>query len=299
MAGVSARRGAPLTAAIALATGLAGFALGRGAASAPERPQAATQAVARQAATPAPDSSAPRAAPAPGRDGDGAPAVGATGDAVASTRPPSTPPTLRTPATPVPVPPAVRGGRRRIVLGEVDLTDVGYDRGDPKAPLVLVDLSDFGCPHCGTFARETYPTIEREYIRTGKVYFKYVPFLAGFARGREATRAAECAADQGRFWEMADAIYARQGEWRTASDPAGALQRLARTIGLDSATYRQCYVTNAPDDRTARATRAADALRVRVTPSFVLNGRPIEGAVPLAEFRKLLDMTLLVEEAKR
>ena len=192
-----------------------------------------------------------------------------------------------------------RDGRRRVMLGDLDLTGIGYDRGSPEAPLVLIDFSDFGCPYCGEFARETYPEIDRDYIQTGKVYFKYVPFLAGFANGREATRAAECAADQGKFWEMADAVYASQDAWQKARDPHAELRKVADTAGLDTAAYWACYAVHRPDGRTRRATDAAEKVQVRVTPSFVLNGRPIEGALPLAEFRKLLDASLLLEESRR
>lgn len=186
-----------------------------------------------------------------------------------------------------------------MVLGDLDLTAIGHDRGDPDAPLVLVEFSDFGCPHCGEFARAVFPSIDREYIRTGKVYFKYVPFLAGFPHGREATRAAECAADQGKFWEMADALYASQSAWQKAWDPHAELRKVGGGAGLDTSAYWACYSVHRPDARTRRATDAADAVHVRVTPSFVLDGRPIEGALPLDAFRRLLDAALLQREARR
>lgn len=65
------------------------------------------------------------------------------------------------------------------MLGSTDLTGIGYDRGSVTAPVVIIDFSDFGCPYCGQFSLETYPALEREYVTTGKVLFKYVPFLVG------------------------------------------------------------------------------------------------------------------------
>lgn len=287
------------TAAIALATGVLGFALGQR--STRPTPGRAGDGIESPRSQPPTAVATPAPAAVPGATA--APAAPSTDDARATdvpartTNPASSSARAPSPSSGAAAP--ARAGRRRVVLGEVDLTDIGYDRGDPAAPIVLVDFSDFACPYCGTFARETFPAIERDYVRTGKVYLKYVPFLAGFPRGREATRAAECAAEQGKFWEMADALYADQNAWKRAGEPLVVLQGLARSLGADSARFRSCYVTNQPDDRTRRATRAADELRVRVTPSFVLNGRPIEGAVPLAELRKLLDLALLVEESKR
>src|SRR5690625_6346899 len=80
----------------------------------------------------------------------------------------------------------------------VDLTGVGYDLGDPCAPISIVEFSDFGCHFCRQFATETFPTLEREYIETGKVRWKYIPFVLGiFPNGDRAAIAGVCAAQQG------------------------------------------------------------------------------------------------------
>lgn len=180
------------------------------------------------------------------------------------------------------------------MLGDIDLTGVGHDVGDHDAPVVLIDFSDFGCPYCAKFTHETYPSIEREYVRTGKVFFKYVPFVMGmFPHGNEAARAAECAGDQGRFWPMHDLLYAHQGEWKVAREPAVAFGSYADSLGLDRARFGACYARG-PHPRTQRATDVARTIGVRVTPSFIVNERPVEGALPLADFRKVIDAALLL-----
>ena len=184
----------------------------------------------------------------------------------------------------------VAADSRVIRIGGVDLTSVGYDRGNPNAPVVLVELSDFGCPYCGQFARETYPAIERDYIRTGRVFFKSVQFVMGsFPNGTEAARAAECAADQREFWAMSDRLYGTQPAWKGTSSPAPVFVREAAALGLDTARFAACYGTGDMHPRTRLATAAANLLGVRATPSFLVNGRPIEGALPLAAFRTVLD----------
>ena len=186
------------------------------------------------------------------------------------------------------------------MLGGVDLTGVGYDRGSVTAPVVMIDLSDFACPYCGEFSRETFPSIEREYVRTGKVFFKYVPFVVGsFPHSAEATRATECAADQGAFWPMMQRVYEAQGAWRSGGNPYPVLSGIASAAGLDTARIRACYDSKRSDVRTARATGVATDLGVRVTPSFIVNERPIQGALPLAEFRKVIDAALLVSQLKK
>ncbi len=194
----------------------------------------------------------------------------------------------------------VAAGPRKIVLGRIDLTGIGHDRGSPRAPVVVIDLSDFACPYCAKFSQETYPAIEREYVATGKVFFKYLPFIAGgFPHSREASRAVECAAEQGGFWRMMDLIYEAQSEWKRARDPYPLLSGIADIAGVDSAAVGACYRSGRTDARTERASSVANDLGVRVTPSFIVNGRPIQGALPLADFRKVLNAALLVSSADR
>ena len=203
-------------------------------------------------------------------------------------------------ARPAPPAPPARSGPRHVAIAGVDLTGIGYDQGSVNAPVVVIDFSDFGCPYCAQFTRETYPVIEREYVKTGKVFFKYVPFVVGmFPHAAEATRVAECVGDQGRFWAMADHLYEAQSEWKRASDPRPLLVGIAGVVGADTGVVSQCYRDGRSERRTARANDAANTLGVRVTPSFLVNERPIQGALPLAEFRKVIDAALLLEQLHR
>jgi len=203
------------------------------------------------------------------------------------------------PGVPARVAARAPAGRRQLAINDFDITNIGYDRGDPRAPVVILDFSDFGCPYCGEFSRQTYPVIEREYVRTGKVYFKYMPFIAGFPHGREATRASECAAEQGKFWEMHDRIYETQAEWRRGNAVDAQMAALAGTIPLDSVRYAACYRDRHTEARTAKATALANELGVRVTPSFLVNERPVQGALPIAEFRKVIEAALLLARTPR
>lgn len=186
------------------------------------------------------------------------------------------------------------------MIGDIDLTGVGYDVGEPTAPVVVINFSDFGCPYCGQFTRETYPVLEREYVRTGKIFFKYVPFVMGmFPHGDQAALASECAGDQGRFWPMHAQLYERQAEWKKASDAAGRFQSYATAQGIDGALFGACYADQKVHRRTQRANQVANSIGVRVTPSFIVGGRPIEGALPIADFRRVIDAALLLAKAGR
>ena len=179
---------------------------------------------------------------------------------------------------------------RHVSVQGIDLTGIGYDRGSATAPVVVVDFSDFGCPYCGAFSRETYPTVERDYVQTGKVFFKYVPFVMGmFPNGDAAARASECAGDQGRFWPMYERLYAGQNEWKHAREPLPLLQRYATASGVDATRFTSCYQGSQPHPRTKVADGAAQRLGIRATPTFFVNGHMLEGALPLPQFRQLLD----------
>lgn len=178
---------------------------------------------------------------------------------------------------------------RRVALHGVDLTGLGYDKGSADAPIVMVDFSDFGCPFCGQHARETQPALDKEFVATGKVFYKYVPFVMGmFPNGDLAARAAECAAEQGAFWEMHDALYVHQAAWKRGSEPADVFRENVARLGMDTARFAACYREGRGTARTRRATEAAQRLGIRATPTFFVNGRAIEGALPLDHFRRLL-----------
>ena len=176
-----------------------------------------------------------------------------------------------------------------VVVGGIDLTGVGYDEGSPTAPVVMVNFSDFGCSYCARFSRETYPALAREFVATGKVRFKYVPFAMGsFPNGKQAARASECAAEQGQFWPMHARLYARQRDWKNTVAAFPVFREEAARLGLDAAAFARCYETRVTDRRTERASLIARRLGVRATPTFYVDGRAVEGALPLAEFQALL-----------
>ena len=176
---------------------------------------------------------------------------------------------------------------------EVDLRGMGRDRGDPNAPVVVVEFADFGCPSCAEFATGSWTTIEREYVDTGKVLWKLMPFAAGaFPNGREAARAAECAAEQGAFWPMHDVLFAGQRAWGRLRDPGPEFASYAEALGLQKAAFETCYREDGGGDRTERNNDAARALRVRGTPTFFVDGRRVEGAPPVDAFRSVLDGAL-------
>jgi protein-disulfide isomerase len=191
-------------------------------------------------------------------------------------------------------PPAVATADEPAVEQVITPSSVAHIRGADDAAVTVVELSDFGCPYCAVFARETYPALEREYIETGKVRWLYVPFVMGmFPNGDRAAIAAECATEQGEdaFWRMHDALYGGQAEWKKSRDVDALFAGYAAQLELDDTRFTSCYA----EDRSAARVRAATAFArqagVRATPTFFVNGIRVEGALPLEQFRMVLDET--------
>lgn len=173
----------------------------------------------------------------------------------------------------------------------VDMRRLGYVHGPEDAPITVYEFSDFGCPYCAKFALETYPALHREFVATGKVRWAYVPFVMGtFPNGGEAAKAAECAGEQDRFWVMHDRLFASQREWKGSSSADTLFLQYARELDLDTGRFESCYRENRGGERLALQNYVADALRVRATPSFFINGRLVEGALPIDAFREILTM---------
>lgn len=178
------------------------------------------------------------------------------------------------------------------VQDTIDLRRVGYDRGSPDAPVVVIEFADFGCPYCRSFTQSTYPALHQEFVKTGRVRWKYVPFVMGtFPNGAEAARAAECAAEQDAFWPMHDLLFQRQREWKESRRPATLFPGYAAALRLDQVRFATCYREDRGGARTERNNRLSLLLGIRATPSFLVNGRLVEGALPLEVFRQLLDAT--------
>ena len=173
-------------------------------------------------------------------------------------------------------------------------------KGDPKARLVLVEFSDYQCPYCGRFVRETFPQIEKDYIKTGKLkyVFRDFPITAAHKDALKAALAAGCALDQGKYWEMHDRLFENQTAFTVHN-----LTQSAEAIGLNKETFQRClnnneYATEVQND-FADGTKAG----VNQTPFFFLgltepNSTKVKvltviaGAKPYAVFKAAIDGAL-------
>jgi protein-disulfide isomerase len=168
--------------------------------------------------------------------------------------------------------------------------------GDPNAPVKIIEYSDFLCSYCKLFSDETEKLIIDNYVATGKVYFVYVPYgPGGNAIGQEsgdAAKAAFCAADQGQFWQYHDMLFANQTGENVGDYAEKRLKAYAEYLGLNMDEFTDCYRDNKFATELAQGVREGIAAKIQGTPSFLVNGKLIEGAQPYPVFEQEIEAAL-------
>jgi protein-disulfide isomerase len=158
----------------------------------------------------------------------------------------------------------------------------GTPKGDAQAPITVVEFSDFECPYCAR-VQATLSKLEQTYPGKLRFYFRHEP-LPFHAKARLAAQAAVAAENQGRFGPMHDRLFAHQTELGRQD-----LIRHAQALGLDPERFLKDLEAPETRERIDEDVKLADALAVRGTPIFFINGRSVRGAVPFEEFRKVID----------
>ena len=172
----------------------------------------------------------------------------------------------------------------------------GNALGDPEAPVVIEDFSDFACSYCADFTAETEGRIIEEYVASGEVYFVYrsVGNLLGSSASVQAAEAAYCAGDQDRFWDYHALIFANQASLfvDTTADITPTLTRFAEILDMDQDAFQSCLDAGTYADRVEQDEVEARQAGVSGTPSFLVNGRLLKGNVPFSSFQSVIEEEL-------
>lgn len=177
---------------------------------------------------------------------------------------------------------------------KVDLKVAASDHvlGDPNAKVTIVEFSDFECPFCRSFWSGALVDIKKNYIDTGKAKFIYKHFPLSFHPGAgPAAEAAECAGDQGKFWEFHDKAFEEQAKQGQGTILFGKpeIVKWAKATGLDMTQFSECFNSGKYAQRVIDDTAQGTAAGVSGTPTTFVNGQRIVGAQPFASFATLID----------
>jgi protein-disulfide isomerase len=168
------------------------------------------------------------------------------------------------------------------------VTEKDWKRGNPTAPAVLVDYSDFQCPACGSYHPLVKQLIKELSTSTLRFVARNFP-LPMHENADEAARAAEAAGKQNKYWEMHDLLFDRQSFWESETKPDQKFLGYAELLGLNTTTFMADYHSDAIKDRIQREVSAGEAAGVDRTPLFFLNGERLEDLPTSYEaFKKLV-----------
>ena len=174
-------------------------------------------------------------------------------------------------------------------------------KGDPNAKVTIVEFTDYQCPFCSRHTTQTLPQLLKEYVETGKVryYLREFPLKSIHPQAAKAAEAAQCAKDQGKYWEMHDVLFQNQ---RRLSDLD--LLGYAEKLTLEPSAFRECLNSGKYTARVDADLQAGMAGGVAGTPSFFLGLTDpnddskimatefLRGAQPYAAFKNSLDKLL-------
>lgn len=165
--------------------------------------------------------------------------------------------------------------------------------GDKNAKVTVIEFGDFRCPFCEKLFTDVEPNLKKDYIDTGKVkfYFRHYAFLG--PASTVAANAAECANEQGKFWEMHDYLFQHQpNESDTSMYTTDNMTSAAGQLGLNTSQFQNCLASNKFDKNVTEDLNAGQKVGVQGTPSTFVNGVMIDGAQPYSVFKAAIDKEL-------
>lgn len=184
---------------------------------------------------------------------------------------------------------------RSVVVERADRARV---LGDTAAPIRVVEVSDFQCPFCARYYRDTFSAIDSLYIQPGKIEYLWISLAsANHPRAWPAVEAAFCAGAVGKFWPMHDLLFENQETWAEAESPTETFVGYARQLEIDEPSYRACLTEDRPAVLQVRDLQSVVRAGISGTPFFIVdNSVPIQGAQPLERFRTVIDSVLAARQ---
>jgi protein-disulfide isomerase len=168
----------------------------------------------------------------------------------------------------------------------------GYLMGNANAPVQIMEFADFECPACGNFAVITEPDVRNRIVNAGLASYRFFDFpLPMHKNTMPASNAAACAADQGKFWEMHDALFRNQPEWNgeATDNPKKVFLGYVKSMGMDTGKWETCFDSQAHQPRILANQAEGNRRKVQSTPTFIIGTRVIPGAMSYDVFKAYVD----------
>ncbi|MBI4358138.1 MAG: thioredoxin domain-containing protein [Candidatus Omnitrophica bacterium] len=167
-------------------------------------------------------------------------------------------------------------------------------KGPHGAPVQVVVYSDFQCPACKN-ALPVLQELENEFSETMQIEFRHYPLERPHRWAMTAATFAECAAEQGKFWEYHDRLYLDQATWSNTDDAISLFARYSHELGLDKEKIQKCLENPETLQRIRRERSTGVWQKVESTPTIFINGQLIVGGLQL----KTKGREIVLEELKK
>ena len=180
-----------------------------------------------------------------------------------------------------------------IISDKLAIAADDWHKGPAEAKATLVEYGDFQCPACAAY----HDLVDQLILELGdqmRFVYRHFPLTSIHANAQGAALASEAAGAQGKFWEMYDLLYTKQGEWSDLADPMPKFKEFATALELDLTKFEADAKASASTDKVARQVMSANQLRVDSTPTFYLNGARVSPR-NYEEFKGLI--TAVIDEA--
>ena len=164
-------------------------------------------------------------------------------------------------------------------------------KGGIRAGVTLIEYGDFQCPACASYAgvvKELASTFPNEL----RIVYRHFPLTQIHRNALPAARAAEAAGKQGKFWEMHDLLFEKQGLWSNEGNAVALFLEYAKSLGLDEEKFKRDYDSSEVRARIEAQLASANALGLNSTPSFLLNGKKLLNPKTLADFQALVEAAI-------
>jgi len=165
-------------------------------------------------------------------------------------------------------------------------------KGAADAPVVVMEYGDFQCPACRQFTVDAKRRLEDDYVSKGQVRFVFRNFAFLGAESQWAAEAAECANDQGRFWDYYDKIFKEQNGENVGTFVKENLKRFAADLSLDTGQFNACLDSGKYTDKVRQETREGQLAGVRGTPTIFVNDKLINKASNYVVLQKAIEALL-------
>jgi protein-disulfide isomerase len=177
--------------------------------------------------------------------------------------------------------------------GQKVTVDVGRFPVRGNAKVTVIEFADFRCPFCEKLHTDVLSQLKKDYIDTGKVKFYYRQYAFLGPASTVAANAAECAQEQGKFWDLHDYFFDHQPpESDTSMYTVDNLTTIAGQLGMDTTQFNACLSSNKYDKNVQDDLAAGQKAGVTATPTVFVNGTPIVGAESYAVFKQTIDQEL-------